>query len=38
MNGLENEGELVYVTENKWEQGKQKQNLGSFIGGDTLTK
>lgn len=36
MNGLENERELVYVTENKWEQGKQ--NLGSFIGGDTLTK
>lgn len=35
MNGLENERELVYMRENKWEERKQKQRLGSYIGGDT---
>lgn len=35
MDGLENEKELVYIRENKWEEGKQKQCLGSYIGRDT---
>lgn len=35
MNGLENERELIYMRENKWDEGIQKQCLCSHIGGDT---